>query len=126
MPPLPPLAIALLASAADVPADATISQGMVWGGGLVAFSICANQVTGFWNNLRKLRGNDPAADNRYATKEELAASIRPLSENILKVEAELAAGDTRFSKIEQTISNELISINRALGKIEGYLEKNAS
>lgn len=97
---------------------------------LAALSVAVNQVTGGIVNVRKLKGLDPAADDRYATKDEHQST----KDRIAAAEAEMAskaehqatkdrltAVEAKQEALQITLSNELSAIHRALGRIEGHL-----
>jgi len=104
-----PLAV-LLAQAGAATDAATQSQAFWFIGGLVAVCVMANQVMGAIVTFRKLKGADPTADHRYASKAALGE---------VKIDLEGLRGEVRG--ISTTLQNELRAIHRALGRIEGRL-----
>jgi hypothetical protein len=76
--------------------------------GIAALFGTWNQIMGGLVNWRKLRGHDRDADDRYATKAEHAL----LSNQVAEVKGQVTALNT-------TVANELRSINRSLGRLEG-------
>jgi hypothetical protein len=109
LPTLSPLALFLAQTPPPLDAAAQ-GQAFIFLGGLVAVAVMGNQVMGAIVTFRKLRGNDPQADGRYATKSELI--------NVEKT-VEGLRGEVRAQAL--TLSNELRAIHRALGRIEGRL-----
>ncbi len=73
-------------------------------------ALAANQLLGAVITVRKLRGNDPETDARYATKHE-----------ITNIATDVAALEGRIDQVNKTLSTELRDIHRALGRIEGAL-----
>jgi len=77
---------------------------------LAAAAMAYEKITGGILNTKRLKGSDPASDERYTTKPEHDA----LKDRVISVEA--------AQKAQQlTLSNELGNIQRALGRIEGHL-----
>lgn len=107
MPPLiAALSLSLLAQALPDPkSPASVGWLAV---GIAALFATFTQITGGLVNLRKLRGHDREADDRYATKAEHAL----LSNQVAEVKGQVTALNT-------TVANELRSINRSLGRLEG-------
>jgi hypothetical protein len=75
-------------------------------GGLLTLSISANHIRQFFLSFRQ----NPPADDKFATK----AEHRDLEGQVCGLRGEVSAMRT-------TLSNELRSIHRALGRIEGAL-----
>jgi hypothetical protein len=75
---------------------------------LAALFASWNQLTGGIVNFRKLKGADPQADGRYATKNE----HNSLAEKV-------AGHDGQLQRLNGTLATELREINRALGRLEG-------
>ena len=67
-----------------------------------------NNIMGAMLNWRKLKGGDPEADDRYATKNDHLA----LASHVTRLEGQVMA-------LNVTIANELRTINRSLGRLEG-------
>lgn len=99
-----------LALIADLPApDSPAGVGWLMLA-LAALAVAGEKITGGILNVRKLKGSDPAADDRYATKDEHNA----LKDRVTSQEAKQEA-------LQITLSTELAAIHRALGRIEGHL-----
>lgn len=97
---------------------------------LAALAVAANQAAGVIVNVRKLKGIDPAGDDRYVSKSEHQST----KDRIATAEAEMAsksehqatkdrltAVEAKQEALQITLSNELSAIHRALGRIEGHL-----
>ncbi len=78
---------------------------------LAGLALTVNQILGTLLNIRRLRGNDPAADERYATKDEHNA----LSDRVTLMQGEIRAQGS-------TLATELRAIHRSLGRIEGAMK----
>lgn len=75
-----------------------------------AVAVAVNQVTGGVLNFRKLKAGDRLDAARFATRQEHAA----LASQVGEVKGEVSA-------MQKTLSTELRSVHRALGRIEGAL-----
>lgn len=101
---------AFLLAQSELP-DPKSSAVMGWLLAAVAgIALTGNQILGWILNIRKLRGNDPAADQRYATRTEHEG----LQQQVNGIEVKL-------QQVSATLANELRSINRSLGRLEGAL-----
>jgi hypothetical protein len=108
-------AAALLASvflAQNAADPATLNQAMIFIGGLTAVALIGNQLMGAIINFKKLKGVDPSDDRRYATKSEHEALTREVS----TIKAE-------FSALTRSINHSFNDILRAVGRLEGKIDK---
>lgn len=71
-------------------------------------ALTGNNIMGAVLNWRKLRGGDPASDERYVSKGEHASLVG----TVTRLEGQIAAQGV-------TIATELRAINRSLGRLEG-------
>ena len=102
------LAAYLATANPQIPEDQTQPLWVL--GGLVGIAIMANQVMGAIITFRKLKGSDPTADIRYASKIEV---------DDVKKDVSVLRGEVKG--ISHTLQNELRAIHRALGRIEGAM-----
>lgn len=73
-----------------------------------AVAVAVDRVLSIFTTVRKLKGVDPAADARYASKDDhdsLGARVSGL--------------ETEMRLLNTTVANELRAVNRSLGRLEG-------
>jgi len=91
---------------------ATAGQATAWLIGLAAVCVVANQIMSAFLNARKLRGADTISDNRYASRSEVA-----------QISADVASLKMDVHQLSRSINQNLVDMNRTLGRLEGAVKK---
>lgn len=91
---------------------ATAGQATAWLLGLAALCVVANQIMSALLNARKLRGADTTADTRYASRTEVS-----------QISADVASLKMDVHQLSRSINQNLVDMNRTLGRLEGAIKK---